>query len=277
MRPRKAFSTPDWDAIASQPAPSWYLDPLVAAQKQRLHLDLLRRWAPPAPARRLLKTDLFEEAYGDDRLLDELSPAAVRIGMDLSQRTARAALSRLGPGPVCAVTADVRGLPFPSDSMGLIFSNSTLDHFETEAEFCAALAELARVLQPGGRLIVTMDNPANPTYWLLRWTSRLPAAPFPIGYTTTAKGLSRALRDAGLEVVSTGTLIHNPRLISTLLFLAVRRLLGARADGVVRAMLRLFATLERLPTRRLTACFVAACAVKPAPKSSPAAGADVIR
>jgi hypothetical protein len=73
----------------------------------------------------------------------------------------------------------------------------------------------------------------------------------------------RALQEVGLEVVGRGTLIHNPRLFSTALFLILRRMLGARADGLVHAALRAFAALESLPTRKLTACFVSACARKP--------------
>jgi hypothetical protein len=76
--------------------------------------------------------------------------------------------------------------------------------------------------------------------------------------------LVRRLEEAGLEVLATDVLIHNPRLISTLLFLALRRLLGRRADAPIRTLLKLFAALGHLPTRRFTACFVAACARKPA-------------
>jgi hypothetical protein len=72
------------------------------------------------------------------------------------------------------------------------------------------------------------------------------------------------LQQVGLELVATGVLIHNPRLISTLLFLGLRRLLGRRADPVIQALLRFFALPGRLSTRGFTACFVAACARKPA-------------
>jgi len=265
MPPKKSFPSSRWDSMTAAASPSWYLDPLVAAQKRRVHLDLFHRWMGAAPGR-LLKTDLFEEAYGEDQLLGDLAPACpVRIGMDLSPSTVLAARLRPGNCSVLPVAADARCLPFRSGSLDLIVSNSTLDHFSSPEEFHTAIAELTRVLQPGGRLMITMDNLANPTYWLLRWSSKLFGGPFPMGYTTTGAGLSRALRNAGLEVTATATLIHNPRVISTLLFLAARRVFGVRADGLVRAMLRLFGVLEQLPTRRMTACFVAVCAVKPGP------------
>jgi hypothetical protein len=59
-------------------------------------------------------------------------------------------------------------------------------------------------------------------------------------------------------------LIHNPRLVSTALFMALRRTLGRRADGPIRFLLGSFERLGRLPTREYTACFVAVCGRKPA-------------
>ncbi|MBK9165901.1 MAG: hypothetical protein IPM24_00385 [Bryobacterales bacterium] len=57
---------------------------------------------------------------------------------------------------------------------------------------------------------------------------------------------------------------HNPRAISTALFLMLARLLGARADRMIGGLLSAFSQLDRLPTRRLTACFQAVAARKPA-------------
>jgi len=53
-----------------------------------------------------------------------------------------------------------------------VLSNSTLDHFDGAAQIRVSLAEPARVLRPGGRLLVTLDNPANP---LLALSKALPS------------------------------------------------------------------------------------------------------
>ena len=66
-------------------------------------------------------------------------------------------------------------------------------------------------------------------------------------------------------MTATDHLIHNPRVLSTALFLALRRLLGSRADRPVALLLRVCGLLDRLPTRGFTSCFVAACAIKPDP------------
>lgn len=194
--------------------------------------------------------------------------------MDVASATVFRSRARYRDAALAFVVADVRRLPLQTASVDAVFSNSTLDHFRSAEEFTCAVSELARVLRPGGRMIITMDNTWNPLYWILRTASRLKLAPFELGYSTSQPGLTAALADAGLEVVGSRTLIHNPRLISTLAFLALRRIMGARADGPIRGLLGVFSRMEDLPTRRFTACFVAACATKPAvrqPEATPPA------
>ncbi|MGD0201806.1 MAG: class I SAM-dependent methyltransferase [Bryobacteraceae bacterium] len=255
----------EWESVGSRPSPSWYLDRLVAAQKRRVHQELIWRWTHDLEVSRVLKTDVFEEAYGGDQILFDLFPgAALAIGMDVAWQTAQRAQAKCGNPRVGFLVSDVRSLGVRSESVDAVVSTSTLDHLDSREALVAALKELTCVLRPGGLAVVTIDNPENPLYALLRWASRRGWAPYPLGYTVSLSGLVRGLEAAGLEVLATDTLIHNPRLISTFLFLALRRLLGRRADGPIRALLAVFAALGRLPTRRFTACFVAACARKPA-------------
>ncbi len=255
--------TPTWDKVAGRPRPSWYLDPLVARQKRELHLKLFREWMP-AGAGRALKTDLFEEAFGGDALLEDLAPLSETwIAMDVAARTVCEARARVGLGTARYLVCDVRRMPLRSESLDAVVSNSTLDHFATRREFEAAIAELARVLKPGGRLLITVDNPYNVLYFPLLWLSKMRPFPFALGYTPTPAGLRRTLERAGLRVTATSSLIHNPRVLSTALFLALRRIRGARAEGIIQWLLEAFAKLERWPTRQLTACFVGACAVRP--------------
>jgi ubiquinone/menaquinone biosynthesis C-methylase UbiE len=255
----------EWETVGAGPAPSWYLDKLVAEQKRRVHQDLIRRWTRDLDVSRLLKTDTFEEACGEEQILFDLFPSApCAIGMDLAWRTAHNARVRCPNPGIHFLAGDVRSLAVRSESLDAIVSTSTLDHLDSSEELSAALREFTRVLRPGGLAIVTVDNPQNPLYAPLRWASQRGWAPFVLGYTVSLPGLVRRLEEARLEVVATDTLIHNPRLISTLLFLALRRLLGRHADLPIHALLRIFTALGHLPTRRFTACFVAACARKPA-------------
>jgi SAM-dependent methyltransferase len=251
-----------WDRVSEGARPSWYLDPLVARQKRDLHIKLFCGWMP-AGASLAMKTDLFEEAFGEDALLPSLAPLADSwIGIDVAAHTVDEARARTGLLRAGFLVCDVRHLPLRSASLDAIVSNSTLDHFDTRSEFQSAIIELARVLRPGGRLLITVDNPHNVFYVPLRWISRLRQSPFRLGYTPSLERLRGILEQAGLRVIATSSLIHNPRGFSTALFLMLRRLAGKRADGIVQWFLDAFAGFESLPTRELTACFIAACAVR---------------
>jgi hypothetical protein len=244
---------------------SWYLDPVAALQKKQAHLDLIARWSSGLKVETFLKTDLFEEANGQDDILFDLFPAQSRaIGMDLEPATVVRAKRRCPLPSAGFLSCDVRYPALRPEAVDLIVSTSTLDHLDNADEFRASLAALAALIRKGGLLIVTVDNLENPLYRPLRWASRRGWTPFALGYTVSRGELSRVLADLGLEGLDNAYLLHNPRVITTLLCLAMRGLLGKRADGAVRLMLRLFSLLGRLPTRRWSACFVAACARVPA-------------
>jgi len=250
-------------------SPSWYLDPLVAEQKRQVHQRWIRGLLGSRPREVVLKTDLFEEAYGLDRILYDLFPEArLAVGVDLDVETVRAAASRNGSAGFGSAACDVRHLPFPPASVDVIVSTSTLDHFEAREPLAASIDELERVLRPGGTLFVTLDNPRNPLYHVLRWASRRGWTPFRLGQTASLSTLAGMLQERGFRIENTEYLIHNPRLISTLLFLGLRRIFGRHAGPPVRALLQLFGVCGHLPTRAFTACFVAVCAVKPGSPAS---------
>ena len=61
--------------------------------------------------------------------------------------------------PVCCGASQ---LPFADDEFNIVVSTHTLVHLAEMAQFKAALGELARVLKPGGDLILGMtDRPAK--------------------------------------------------------------------------------------------------------------------
>jgi len=243
--------------------PNWYLDPVVAQQKQAVHLAWIERNLPPGRVPVLLKTDLFEEAHGEDQLLFNLPRQTdLGIGIDVDAATTRAAAARWPRACACFVTSDVRSLPLRSDSVDVVLSNSTLDHFAAEQDIHHAIVELARVLKPGGRLLVTLDNPRNLLYPSLRAFANRSGLSFRLGRTLGQTQLQQALDQAGFDVLSTDWLLHNPRCVSTAMFLGIRRLLGQHADPIIRALLHLFDLAGRLPTRPWTGVFIAACGRK---------------
>jgi hypothetical protein len=61
----------------------------------------------------------------------------------------------------------------------------------------------------------------------------------------------------GFRVLGHDYVIHNPRGLLTLVNLLLRKTLGRHAERPVRALVGFFALFDHLPTRALTACFVA--------------------
>lgn len=248
-----------WDDLAALPRPSWYLDAEVALQKRRVHQELVRRWAGVRPEGVILKTDLFEEAWGEDGIYADLfeGHAAVLLGTDIAEATVARASAVGGLNPAHAFVCDLRALPVRPFSLDLILSMSSLDHFDSEAEFHSSLMQLCSALRPGGTLVITLDNPANPLYRVLRMVSRMAISPFRLGFTPALEDLRQELADIDFEVLDHAWLIHNPRLLSTAVFGVIRLILGRHAGPVIRLGLRLCALQERLWTRRFSACFYA--------------------
>jgi SAM-dependent methyltransferase len=243
---------------------SWYLDPLVALQKRQVHQEWIRAAVGDRPCATVLKTDLFEEAYGEDRIFHDLFPGMrLSIGIDINPATVRSAVRRHA-GVFKGIVCDVRRLALPDASADVVISPSTLDHFDRKRDIAVSLDELNRVVKPGGILIVTLDNPRNPFYFLLKLFSWSRWAPFSLGATLSMPELVGMLVERGFQVENKGYLIHNPRGLSTLLFLGLRRILGQRAGAPIRWLLQCFALFGKLTTRSLTGCFFAISAVKPA-------------
>ena len=259
---KKARPDPDWDgAVRELDVSTHYLDAFLGELKRRVHLDLIERWHGLAAAGRILKTDLFEEAMGPDAYLSDLGgKAAGVVGMDISPAAAHKAHRRFPA--CCVVAADARALPFGDASFALVVSPSTLDHFEAPADLTVSLRELARVLEPGGSLIITLDNRQNLFDPLLRLASRLGLVPYFLGRSYTVRELRRELERAGFTVEETTAILHNLRLTAVGAVALARKLKWAPFTRLVQRTLVRAQRLERTRWRYYTGSFVAAKAVR---------------
>ncbi len=214
---------------------------------------------------RLLKTDIFDEAVSTGVLPRLAVPMESVVGMDVSGAALDSARSRYTR--LLAVRADVRRLPFADGSFDAVISNSTLDHFTSPEDIAISLRELHRVLRPGGYLIVTLDNRANPVVALrgllpYRLLNRLGVVPYFVGATYDPAQLRGALMDAGLVVLDLEAIMHCPRVVAVAAARVVERHTG---PAMQRRFLRWLMTFERLahwPTRFRTGHFVAARATR---------------
>lgn len=238
-----------------------YLDPFLAHQKKQAYSQLIEKWGGAPRSGLTLKTDLFEEATGVDAFFHHVVDVKHAVGIDLVPVVASRAKANEPRGNF--LTADARRLPFASKSFALIISPSTLDHFIDAADLEHGLHELARVLAPGGRLMITLDNRQNIFDPLLRLANRLGWLPFFIGHSLTIRELQTILESMGLQVVDTTAILHNPRLVAV----GAKRIankIGWRP--LIAFVERMLVAAQKFGNTRLryrTGSFIAALAVKP--------------
>ncbi|HXG56045.1 MAG TPA: class I SAM-dependent methyltransferase [Vicinamibacterales bacterium] len=169
---------------------------------------------PPLDGLRILKTDLWDEAKNTRILAWASRNGARAYGVDISEpplRQARAAFPAAGSGvhALRAAVGDVRDLPFLDASFDAIYSMGTIEHFdETER----AVAEMARVLKPGGRAIVGVPNRHDPFFRPLFVTVLQAVGLYGYGYekSYSRRALRQMLEDAGLEVVAETAILFIP-------------------------------------------------------------------
>ncbi len=248
-----------WDGIAAE----W--EHMGAGKAWRMVSDavnvrLLERWLPRDPNGSVLKTDLFDEATGTG-LVPWLSASFARVSaVDISPALVGIARNR-HPG-ILAEVADVRCLPFESESFDCVVSNSTLDHLPTRNDIAVAVRELHRVIRSGGHLLITLDNPVNP---IVGFRNMLPDRlrrglfPYALGATLGPRRLRLLLEQSGFDVLKAGAVFHSPRVLVVL----GGRLVDRRRATTKRRyadVWRSFEWLGALPTRYLTGHFVAVLA-----------------
>lgn len=128
-------------------------DKEVHTLKYSVHTRLrefhLRRLLPNLPQGRLL-----DIGCGLGYLMEALGQGFTRIGMDYDIHSLRANRER---GLKNMIRGDATRLPFKEQSMDVIICSEVLEHLPDGMDE-GALAELARVLRPGGRLLVTVPS-----------------------------------------------------------------------------------------------------------------------
>ncbi|MCQ3943049.1 MAG: hypothetical protein DPW22_07520 [Alphaproteobacteria bacterium] len=81
------------------------------------------------------------------------------VGVDVSPVAIAQFVANGFEGHVCDVTD---GLPFPDGRFDLVYASEVIEHVNDTAAF---LGELARVIKPGGRLLLSTPNSA---FWVFR-------------------------------------------------------------------------------------------------------------
>jgi SAM-dependent methyltransferase len=236
----------------------------------RIHADevnarLLDRWLGTCKYTNILKTDLFDEAFGPGLYTRLLPRSEFFTGIDISYNVARVA--RSSHEGLISLCADTRSLPFGDSTFGVVVSNSSLDHFRTKDQIVKSVHELYRVLKCPGRLLLTLDNPVNPMIALrhalpYRLLHKTGVVPYFVGASLGPWRLRKVLESIGFKVKQVDAVLHCPRVIAVFLAHFVEKKAGPEGKKAFLRGLMSFEHLSRLPTRFLTGYFVAADARK---------------
>ena len=133
-----------------------------------LELDLVRRYGAGK--------DVFEAGCGTGLLLREAAGVArSAVGLDLSRGMLAPARAR----GLRVVQGSLTDVPLPSESFDLVYSMKVLAHIPPIER---AVAELARLVRPGGHLLLEFYNPRS-----LRYLAKLVGGPGRIAEGTTEK------------------------------------------------------------------------------------------
>jgi SAM-dependent methyltransferase len=134
------------------------------ARRRELVLELLRRHARLGPGVRVL-----ECGCGPGGVLGAIvATGCGATGIDLSRRLLGAAGAR---APSCTwAQADVEALPFRDGAFDVVLCVGVLSYLREDGR---AIAELARVVRPGGAVVIALPNRLlvgkllDPFYWLV--------------------------------------------------------------------------------------------------------------
>ena len=203
----------------------------------------MRRSFGDLTGRRMLKLDLWNEAF-NTRILDWMrAQGAEAYGLDWSSVVAHRARrngGRLRPG---LVRADIFELPYRAGTFDFVYTMGTIEHTDLYAE---AVAEVHRVLRPGGKAIIGVPNKFDPflrplLVWVLDLFGKYLYSP---EKSFTPRELRGVIESTGLKVVDRTGILALPGLIRLVdLFLFTRNL------GFRRLMRWTIKPFEKLETR----------------------------
>lgn len=98
---------------------------------------------------------VLEAGSGTGALSQTLAHAGARVTLlDFVPRCVRVGLRALG---MSGVAGDLFQMPFSSGSFDVVFNHGVMEHFEP-ASILRGIGEMARVLKPGGKLLVMVPS-----------------------------------------------------------------------------------------------------------------------
>ncbi|MFC1841532.1 class I SAM-dependent methyltransferase [Candidatus Dependentiae bacterium] len=155
---------------------------------------------------------VLDIGFGTGWVLERLVPLVgkenITHGLDYSEGMKKITIQNLKKKnlekSVELVTANVKNMPYADNSFDVLFVSFLIDLLQKE-DIPKVLAEMKRVLKPGGRLIIaSMTKQGRGIYWLARWLYEWMYYKWPtiLGYRTSCRPIyieNDVLR-AGFEI-----------------------------------------------------------------------------
>lgn len=175
---------------------------------------LLEGCLPAMEGVRLLKLDVWNEVKNTDILL-WLASRGVRVhAVDISLPLIREAASRFrAHGRVARfAVGNLYCLPFKPQSFDCVYTMGTIEH---APDMGRCVAEVYRVLKPGGIAIVGVPNKHDPFLrpLLVHLLNLLRLYPYGVERSLTRRELARMLAAQGFEVSQGGGILFMPGLL----------------------------------------------------------------
>lgn len=153
----------EWDRRAQQPglyavmSRRWTQGQCRAVHQQ--HVQLILEWLAPLTGKRVLDLGCG---------IGRLSVAMVRrgatvIGVDSNEVMLQKGRERFGRSGICFIHAEAADLPLSAASVDAALAVMVLQHVLDDSQFVRALNEIARVVRPGGRVLI-VDGTASARY-----------------------------------------------------------------------------------------------------------------
>ncbi len=170
---------------------------------------LHEQFFPPLDGRVLLKTDLWDEAKNTEILRWAAERGARPVGVDIALSIVRQARDILNSHSPRLSVGDVRALPFRTDTVDLIYSMGTIEHFP---DYAIAVEEIYRVLKPGGIAIIGVPNKLDPFLRPLLASSMQLVGRYPYGMekSFTPRALRALLTSKGFRVTALSGILFMP-------------------------------------------------------------------
>lgn len=181
----------------------------------RLYLEneqrLMARHFGDLRGRTLLKLDLWNEAQNTEILFWAKQQGAACFGIDIAHTTAAKARSRSRALqiPIEIAIADAARIPFLDDSFDFVYTMGTIEHLVSPP---AALAEIARVLKPGGVAIIGVPSTEDPFLFakVSLLMQKLGVYPYGLERWYSIETLCQQAEESGLKVVGRDGILFLP-------------------------------------------------------------------